>query len=191
MKLTKIESHENELKDRLLSQFRDDENFNKLYEFYSINAQRIEDMMYQIWSYTLDNANEKRLDLEGSNHNCPRPLTGLASTDDDAYRALIKATIIVSFSQSTMKDIYSLLRMLGASKIEAYRIPQQKVLKLQVSGNFIIELDEILKYLVNATSPIQIQIIKFTENYPFGFAGNSKARSFGVGKLASVERTEN
>lgn len=191
MKLNKILSHESELKDRLLAQFRDDENFNKLYEFYSLNAQRIEDLLYKIWQYTLDNANGKRLDLEGSNHNCPRPLTGLASTNDDAYRALIKATIIVSFSQSTMQDIYSLLRMLGASKIEAYRIPQQKVLKLQVTGNFIIELDEIIKYLIEATAPIQIQIIKFNQSYPFGFAGNSKARSFGVGKLASVKRTEN
>lgn len=191
MKLEKIESHESELKNRLLIQFKNDPQFNKLYEFYAKDIQRVEDTLFAIWGYTFDNAPAKILELEGSNHHCPRPKIGIAATNDDAYRSLIKATIFVTFSTGTYQDIYKILRALGASKIEAYRIPQPKVLKLQVTGNFIIELDEILKYLIEATAPIQIQIIKFTENYPFGFAGNPKARSFGVGKLASVQRTEN
>lgn len=191
MKFEKIESHIEDLKDRLKSHFKDDANYNKLLEFFGKHAQEIEDMFYQIWNINLDNAFGKILELEGSNHNCPRPKTGLAATNDDAYKSLIKATIIKTFSTGTKQDVYNLLRELGASKIEAYRIPQPKVLKLQISGNFIIQLDEILKYLIDATAPIQIQLIKFPENYPFGFAGNSKARSFGVGKLARVERTEN
>lgn len=191
MKFEKIESHIEDLKDRLKIHFKDDENYNKLLEFYGKYAQDIEENFYKIWNINLDTAYGKILELEGSNYNCPRPKVGLASTDDDAYRALIKATIITCFSTGRKQDVYNLLRALGASKIEAYRIPQPKVLKLQVSGDFIIELDEILKYLIEATAPIQIQIIKFNQSYPFGFAGNSKARSFGVGKLASVKRTEN
>lgn len=186
MKLTKIEDHESELKARLLAQFKDDPNFNKLYEFYSKETQRVEDCLFQIWSYTLDNANGKRLELEGSNHNCPRPLSGLASTDDNVYRALIKATIVIAFSESTMQDIYTLLRYLGATSIQASNIPESGNLKLFVSGNLIIDLDEILKYINQATAPIVIQLIQRDSStaFKFGVSGHG----FGTGKLGKVAK---
>lgn len=186
MQFTKIEDHEAELKDRLLAQFQKDENFNFLFETFAKYAQQIENTLYEIWGFSLDNAIKKRLELEGENVGIKRPLTGAAATDDNIYRALIKATIIISVSNGTKQDVYNLLRQLGATLIRASNIPESGNLKLYVKGNFIIELNEVFEKLNQATAPICIQLIKINNNTPFGFLGNPEASGLNTGKLGQT-----
>lgn len=188
MKFDKIEDHISEVKDRLLAQFKDDENFNFLLETFGGEAQKIENVLYEIWGFNLDNAIKKRLELEGEQVGVYRPLTGAAANDDDIYRALIKAAIIIKYSNGTYQDIYNLLRQLGATTIRAATIPESGNLKLYVKGNFIIDIDQVLEKINEATAPIVIQLIKINNTSPLGFAGNPEAFGFNGGKLGRLAK---
>lgn len=186
--MDKIQSHIQELKNHLLTQFSTDPNFNRLYEIFGTYSQEIEDALYKIYSFTLNNSVGKRLELEGLNSGYPRPLQGIASTDDDAYRALIKAFIVVTFSNGIYDDVYALLEFLGAEEIKASQIPESGYLKLEIKGNLLIPITEIIETLKQATAPVTIQLVRFY-SYPFGFTGNINARGFGVGKLGDFVKT--
>lgn len=149
--------------------------------------QELEDVAFLLLAQKiLKTATDIHLENLGKLVGQPRPLTGIASTNDDSYRALIYAKIASNTSQSLRDDIISILKILGEN------LPRLKNLypaclaiaydKEKISTNFLI-VKEVQNILENASAPISLEV-KAKPDKPFGFLGNPKAYGFNEGKLS-------
>ena len=182
MTYTKITTHKEDAIANLIFQFRKDSNVKDLIEILGNRFQDLEDSLNDVYlAQTLDLSDTYSLNLIGEMVGMPRPITGTASTDNNKYRALIKAKIAQNRSNGTLTDVYNILGLLGATNILARDVPHA-ALKLQISGDLLLELSEILTIIKGATAPISLEITEFTAT-PFGFIEDLNSYGFGVGEL--------
>lgn len=153
-----------------------------LVESFGISFQELADTLHDVYdSQFIDRATGISLNNISKEVGIPRPITGEAATDDNKYRALIKAKIAANRSNGTIKDLYNILGLLGATSINISDIPYAAI-RINIKGQFLLTLEEMLNILVGATPPISIEINKLSST-PFGFKNNPNAFGFGVGKL--------
>lgn len=182
MTYTKITTHKQDSINNLIFELRKNSNVKDLIEILGDRFQELEDVLSDIYdSQFIDIADTYSLNLIGDMVGMLRPLTGDASTNNDKYRALIKAKIAQNRSYGTILDVYNILGLLGANSILARDIPNA-ALKLQISGNLLLTLSEILTIIKGATAPISLEITEYTAT-PFGFLEDPNTFGFGVGEL--------
>jgi hypothetical protein len=182
MTYTKITTHKQDSVNNLIFQFRKESNVKDLIEIDGDRFQELEDSLNDVYnSMIIDLSDTYSLNLIGEMVGIPRPLSGEASTDDNKYRALVKAKIAQNRSHGTITDVYNILGLLGANKIIARDVPHAS-LKLQISGDLLLSLSEIITIIKGATAPISLEITEFTST-PFGFLEDPTAYGFGVGEL--------
>jgi hypothetical protein len=188
MDYTKITSHIADAKDRLLYQFRrGTSDISDLLATFSDRYQGMENVLYDLYFYlNLDNAYGELLDKIGVEHNMPRPITGLASTDDNAYRLLIKAKIAANTSDGLREDIYNILGILGASNIWLQNI-YPATIQINYTGisESLIIPSELSNLLESGTQPISINISNYHETEYFAFFGCPGGAGFSNGYLGS------
>lgn len=182
MTYTKITTHKEDAVSNLIFELRKNSNVKDLIVILGDRFQELEDVLSDIHdSQFIDKADTYSLNLIGEIVGIQRPLTGAASTDNDKYRALIKAKIAQNRSNGTILDVYNILGLLGANNIITRDVPNA-ALKIQISGNLLLDLSEIIAIIKGATAPISLEITKYTAT-PFGFLENPLAYGFGVGEL--------
>lgn len=188
--IEQITEHIQELKD-LLPAFQKQSNivFNHAVFMGIIGKyiQEIEDLFFLILvQKILATATGINLEYLGQLVGRPRPLTGTASTDDNAYRALIYAKIAANTSQSTRPDIIAILKILGENlpKIKDLYPATLKVeyAKSKIPNTFLTVAD-VKNILRGAVAPINLEVSRYTDT-PFGFADDANASGFDVGELS-------
>lgn len=150
----------------------------------SITGDRYQDLantLHDIYNARfLDRATGISLDYLGAQVGQPRPLYGPATTDNK-YRALIKARIAANRSNGTLPEIYNILGFLGAKNIIAEDVPNA-AMRINIQGDFLLSLQEILTTLIGATAPISLEINSYSDHF-FGFLEDSESFGFDDGEL--------
>lgn len=186
MTYTKILDHETESINNLIFEFKKT-TIQDLIKINGENFQELENAISDIYdSQFIDRATGISLDLIGNETGQLRPVTG--DITDNTYRYLIKAKIAANRSNGTLPEIYNILGLLGAIGIKAQDIPHA-TLKLNLKGNLLLPLIDILKTLIGATAPISLEINKYTDT-PFGFDGDTDSYGFGIGELGDTINNE-
>lgn len=177
---TKIIDHLEDSVSNLIFQFRDGSDIEKLVSSDGQRFQDIENSLFDVYNCQfIDRATGINLDFIGNEIGQPRPLSG--DTSDNTYRYLIKAKIAANRSNGTLPEIYNILGLLGATGIIAQDIPHA-ALQLNIKGDLLVSLAEILKALIGATAPIELEINQYTDT-PFGFLEDPESFGFDEGEL--------
>jgi hypothetical protein len=125
------------------------------------------------------------LDKWGDALSRPRPITGLAATDNEAFRALLFAKIAENTSYGTHQDVLNILSTLRALSIIVRDI-YPATIEVQYNNSIaLLPLADVISILKAATAQIDIDASTFTAK-PFGFAGDPTAYGFGVGEIGST-----
>ena len=176
---THITDHAGEALDRLAEQYRGQLNFASLLNAINAQTQDIEDALFeQIDGRTLASATDATLDSVGATVGCTRP----AGADDDEYRGLIYAQIIVNTSEGTPETVYALLRQLGATAARIFEVGLYGIF-LQYTGTLLLDDAGLLAALEAATPPVAMNVSEYTAD-AFGFDGDGDALGFDDGELA-------
>ena len=103
--VVKINSHEADAKDRLISQYRDGKNFDSLIGVFGKRSQALEDALFDFYSARLNigSAVGRQLDNIGALIGQPRLGFG-----DDFYRILIYSRIGINTSRGIMPDLINI-----------------------------------------------------------------------------------
>jgi hypothetical protein len=185
MNIVQIIDHVEQAKDRLLSQMKYLPNITKKMDIIGKQIQELENVFFEIYlKRIIENATDNTLELIGENIDIPRPLTGLASINDNAYKGLIYSKIFEHISNGTAQEVNSILSLFGATKIFHVDIYPASIL-INLKGVLLLSIEDIKKSLIKSTLPIEIDIVNYTSNTPFGFDGDLEAHGFNDGELST------
>jgi hypothetical protein len=181
--IQKITTHVANAIEKLLAQYKGKPNYETLITIIGEEVQELENVFYSlIFDRFLATATDEVLNQIGKMVNEPRPVSGLAATDDDIYRALIYARIAINTSYGTIPDVINLLRILGADKV-ILRNAFPAGFRVEMTGDMILTLTQIITALESATAPVEIVASIYT-SHPFGFDDDPEAYGFDDGELA-------
>lgn len=180
--ITQITTHETDGNNRQLSQDYETQFASFAGAFFS-RIQGLENVAFPLISERyLSNATGATLENIGTLVGMPRPTSGVAATDDDSYRVLVYGKIAANVSYGTKTDVYNIMGALGSTQINVFNV-YPAALTVNYIGNAVIsDCACIRAILENATSPIELDIVRITET-PFGFEGDSTASGFGAGQI--------
>lgn len=183
MAVERIPDHADQASARLAFQFQQKPRIEALVRILTGEVQALEDALHGlIAGRTLQQATGSTLARWGAALGRPRPASGSAATNDEAYRALLFAQALAHSSSGTSEDVLSLLRLLGAVSARLTE-PAPATLGIDFSGSLIPDGATLKTLLRVATAPIALDHVHSAASPPFGFAGNPDASGFGAGKL--------
>lgn len=186
MTVQQITDHEAQALARLASQFREKVNLEALVGILAGEVQELEDATYAlILGRTLYHATGATLERWGDALNRPRPVSGAAATDDEAYRALLLGQVVANSSSGTPEDVLSLFRTLGATAAR-YGQPVPAAIAVTFSGDLVASDPVLLELLKLATGPVAIDLVVSAPEGYFGFAADPDALGYGEGELSRV-----
>lgn len=173
--------------ERNLDQFKELPNWTTLLTALATQLQELENEAYNFISILdIKNQSGETLNRIGKLVGEERPITGLASTDDTYYKLLIYARIAANSSRSRRSDIIAIITALGGSGIYMQDI-YPATIQINYTGidNTFLNPTDVLEILESATAPISINISSYESVDYFGFAGDTLAGGFGIGKIGS------
>jgi hypothetical protein len=178
--------HEAQAFARLLQQFQDEGNFGQLVAKLASRAQGIEDVLHTlIEGRYLANAFGETLNQIGSLVGQPRPLQGLAATDDNAYRVLIYGRIAANISHGTIPDLLNLLGALQARRPRIFEIPDEPSITLNfINGSSTLTCGCVRSILTQAKASVALDITQHDE-LAFAFEGDASGAGFDAGKIGA------
>lgn len=183
--IEQITDHEIAGERRLLSQFHGSQ-FQTFCGIWFDKIQAIEDVLYpMIQAKYLAYATGQTLEYLGELVGMPRPIGGLAASDDEIYRALIYGKIAANVSWGTKQDIYDIVGALQGTSIKVYNVYPAAVTVNYIASTVIDDCSCIRDILESATHPIEFDITAYTET-PFGFSDDSTAYGFDVGEIGEA-----
>lgn len=173
--------------ERNLDQFKELPNWTTLLTALATQLQELEDEAYNFISILdIKNKTGETLSRIGKLVGEPRPITGLASTDDTYYKLLIYARIAANSSYGRIGDIIAIIKALGGFGIYSQEIGAN-TRQLNYSGinsNFLTP-SQVLEIIKSGIPPHSINISSYESVDYFGFAGDTLAGGFGIGKIGS------
>ena len=187
MSIDPISSYFDNMNDRQLQQFRESPNFKAWLQVYATQLDDLETAFNDILTQrNIANATGVTLNKLGSDVGMIRPVSGIAASDDDAYRKLIFAKIAVNTSEGKIEDIFGIVRALGGNGIFFKEI-YPATIQINYTGidSSFITPSEVLNLLEQGTPPISLNVSSYESLDWFGFDGNPGALGFGAGKLGS------
>lgn len=185
MSIEKINDHGDRAVDRLPQQFKRKPNFGATVRAVADQIQDIEDAAFALFNgRSVFDATAANLDRIGAIVGQARPISGPAATDDDVYRGMILARVIINRTQGEPEPIISLLLLLGANSVHLVEMFPATLL-VQFEGTLVTDGPTTRDLLEQATPPIGLDVVKFSSDY-FGFAGDPDSLGFGEGELGGV-----
>lgn len=176
-----------ELKEKQLTQFKNSPNFNAFLKAIATQLDELETALFDVkMKRSVLTATGKTLSLVGGIVGEERPLTGIASTDDEVYRFLILARVIINNSEGTRENILDLLRTLGATSIymrDDY--PASMTINYTGIDPDFLSVAQVKNLVEQGTQPIGINLSYYTDEY-FGFDSDPFASGFGVGEIGAA-----
>lgn len=118
-------------------------------------------------------AQGKVLDDAGLTPGQPRPTSGDAATNDDAYRALIFAKVASNISEGRIPNVINILSSLGVTNL-LYQEVYPAGIVVEFNNILDIPVDDVVKILEMATAPISITAVRISD-HPFGFEDDPNA----------------
>jgi hypothetical protein len=135
-----------------------------------------------MWAYSVANATGQLLSWIGKLHGEPRPLSGSAATDDNAYRVLIYARIAANTSHGTIPDLYNLLGLLQLQDDRIYEDAPAHVTINFVNNAPVLTCNCVSSIIKAAKLAVTVSITEHTET-PFGYEGDANAWGYDIGEL--------
>lgn len=183
MTVSQITNHDDQALARLAEQFKDQANIAAVIQAFADQIQDAEDALYALINCrTVAYATGATLDAVGEMVGQPRSIDGPDATDDEAYRALIYARILINTSYGTAEDVLGFLRQIGADGARLFE-PGNATLEVYTTGTLLINDDGLVDALTAATAPVELNVIEYTVP-AFGFDGDPDALGFGEGELS-------
>lgn len=135
-----------------------------------------------MWSYSVANAQGQLLSWVGKLHGEPRPLSGVAATDDDAYRVLIYARIAANVSHGTLVDIYNILGALQLGEPRVYEDARAHATINFINNSLTLTCGCVSHIIKGAKPPVTVDYTEHSE-IPAGFEGDTEAFGLDIGEL--------
>lgn len=158
-------------------------NLDAVVQAFADQVQDLEDAAYSlIMGRAIQYATGATLERIGDELNLPRPITGLAATDDGAYRALLFGQIVVHTSHGEPESVLQLLRLLGATAV-VLREVYPAAIDLDYTGDLLTTDPDTIRLLEQATAPVRLMVSQRPAGSPFGFDGDPEALGFGQGEF--------
>lgn len=168
----KITDHEARAKARLITQYKNSVNIEKIISIYAKKIQEIEDQAFKLLDErSIDTAVGYNLDVLGIILNEPR--IGLS---DDDYRLLLKAKIAQNVSEGTIEDIIGIFRMLlRPEQIYLNEVYPAGFELTSVGATMPITSNERVKEAIRRAKAAGVQIvdIKVVNENEFAFLGTT------------------
>lgn len=146
-------------------------------------VQELEDLFFSMFTELnfVTTTNDYILNKLGKENFQFERVPGLST---EQYRSLLFAKVAEYLSQGTNEDVLNILNLIGASNILYKRYQPATIKATFDDSNELLSISSILGVIMRATPPIGVEINRRTNSgLPFGFAGNSNAAGFDIGKL--------
>ncbi len=184
--MEKIEDYLAELKEKQLTQFKNSPNFNALLKSIATQLDELENAIFDVkMKRSVLTAEGVTLSKVGAIVGEYRSLNGIAATDDEVYRFLILARIIINNSEGTRENILDLLRTLGATNIYMHDdYPASMTINYTGIDPDFLSVAQVKDLIEQGTQPIGINLGYYTNEY-FGFDSDPFAKGFGVGEIGA------
>jgi len=162
-----IGNHDEEAKNRLITQYKESENIKKIITVYATQFQEIEDQTRALlYDRSIDTAVAYQLDQIGTILDQPRD--GLI---DDDYRLLLKAKIAEDISEGTIEDVIGIFRLLLRPDEILYNDFYPAGFELTAIGTTMpISSIDRLKQAINRAKPASVELVEIKIVNPSEFS---------------------
>lgn len=136
MPITQITDHAEKMVERLLWQFRERPNIATIMAIHGARYQGLEDMLFALTlNRSINDATGAQLDAIATIVGVERPASGLAATDETAYRDYLRAKVIANRAEGDPEDLYRILRKVGSlrTQLVEYAYKESEVVKVRLA----------------------------------------------------------
>lgn len=156
MAITQITDHADRMVERLPAQFKEQSNLEAFVRVQGARYQGIEDMLWALRSNrSINDATGAQLDGIATIVDAERPVSGLASSDETAYRNYLRAKVIANRSEGDPTELLRILDKLASERTQlvelAYAFDEQVAVRLAVKGDPTTSFPVAMELLRQAT----------------------------------------
>jgi hypothetical protein len=189
--IAKNNNHESEALARLISQYKDKENFEKLIKIIATRTQEQEEMLYSMYNrFNIANSEGNQLDTIGDIIGQKR-----FSFTDDIYKLLLYSRIALNTSGGTPENIMSLFTIL-INNAEIQYIEQYKAGIHLWYASDVVPDEDLINYTIEAINnslAAGVSLLSygiFDEENPFYFDEEDTITEDGFGAFGSEDQEE-